>query len=61
MILKQTSRFTLIVVFKFQWVDYVWEENDQYYECTQRDREEPCQHRERERGGGERGHRVFPL
>lgn len=57
MVLNQSSRFALIVVFKFQWVDYLWEENDQYYEHTLRDREGPCQHRERE---GEGRGTVFP-
>lgn len=57
-ILDQSSHFTLIVAFKFQWVDYVREENDQDYECTQKDREGPCLRSKTEGERGERGYRV---
>ena len=59
-ILNQNSSFTLIVVFKFQWINYVGKENDPYYECTKTDGKEGLgQQRERERDG-ERG-TTFPL
>lgn len=55
--LNHSSSCTLIVVFKFQWVPYAGEENDQCDECTQADRGGPCQQREREWEGGT----TFPL